>query len=78
MAEVDLQLRGEGELTGTRQSGLAAFRFAVLPEDAELLERARLSAREILERDPELVLAEHVPLREALERAHGSLLAIPA
>jgi len=78
LAEVDLQLRGEGELTGTRQSGLAAFRFAVLPEDAELLERARLSAREILERDPELVLAEHVPLREALERAHGSLLAIPA
>ena len=78
LAEVDLQLRGEGELTGTRQSGLAAFRFAVLPEDAELLERARLSAREILERDPELTLAEHVPLREALERAHGSLLAIPA
>jgi len=78
LAEVDLQLRGEGELTGTRQSGLAAFRFAVLPEDAELLERARLSAREILERDSELVLAEHVPLREALERAHGSLLAIPA
>ncbi len=80
LAEVDLQIRGEGELTGTRQSGMAAFRFASMPEDGELLERARLSAREILEADPELLLAEHVPLREAMERARGSLLAptIPA
>ena len=80
LAEVDLQIRGEGELTGTRQSGMAAFRFASMPEDGELLERARLSAREILEADPELQLPEHVPLREALERARGSLLAtaIPA
>ncbi len=80
LAEVDLQLRGEGELTGTRQSGMAAFRFAIMPQDGELLERARLSAREILEADPELVLAEHVPLREAMERAKGSLLTatIPA
>lgn len=80
LAEVDLQIRGEGELTGTRQSGMAAFKFASMPEDVELLERARLSAREILELDPELELAEHVPLREAMERARGSLLAatIPA
>lgn len=80
LAEVDLQIRGEGELTGTRQSGMAAFRFASMPEDGELLERARLSAREILEADPELELAEHLPLREAMERARGSLLAatIPA
>ena len=80
LAEVDLQIRGEGELTGTRQSGMAAFRFASMPKDGELLERARLSARDILEADPELKLAEHVPLREAMERARGSLLAatIPA
>ncbi len=80
LAEVDLQIRGEGELIGTRQSGMAAFRFASMPEDGELLERARLSAREILEADPDLLLAEHVPLREAVERARGSLLAptIPA
>ncbi|CAB5034725.1 unannotated protein [freshwater metagenome] len=55
---------------------MAAFRFATMPEDGELLERARLSAREILELDPELQMAEHVPLREALERVRGSLLAI--
>ena len=34
LAEIDLRLRGEGELTGTRQSGAPAFRYARLPEDA--------------------------------------------
>src|SRR3954453_2779855 len=36
LAEIDLELRGEGEMLGTRQSGLAQFRVARLPEDAEL------------------------------------------
>ena len=45
LAEIDLELRGEGEMLGTRQSGLAQFKIARLPEDAELLERARMRAR---------------------------------
>ena len=52
LAEIDLELRGEGEMLGTRQSGLAQFRVARLPEDAELLERARMRARAILDADP--------------------------
>ena len=40
LAEIDLELRGEGEMLGVRQSGMQAFRFARLPEDLELLERA--------------------------------------
>ena len=54
LAEIDLELRGEGEMLGTRPSGLQAFRFARLPEDVELLERARMRAREILDADPGL------------------------
>ena len=50
-------------MLGTRQSGAAAFRFARLPEDVELLERARASAREILDADPELAAPEHALLR---------------
>ena len=46
------RLRGEGELVGTRQHGLAQFRVAELPRDAELLERARIRAREIADEDP--------------------------
>jgi ATP-dependent DNA helicase RecG len=71
LAEIDLELRGEGELTGTRQSGAAAFRFARLPEDGGLLDRARALARAALERDPGLALPEHVPLADALRAAHG-------
>jgi len=41
LAEVDLTLRGEGEILGTRQSGLPRFRVAELPEDAPLLIEAR-------------------------------------
>jgi ATP-dependent DNA helicase RecG len=66
LAEIDLELRGEGELTGTRQSGLARFRFARLPDDAELLERAHGAALSLLEADPELTAPEHVLLAERL------------
>ena len=41
LAEVDLELRGAGDVLGTRQHGLPEFRVARLPEDAELLVRAR-------------------------------------
>jgi ATP-dependent DNA helicase RecG len=80
LAEIDLQLRGEGELIGVRQSGLAAFRFARLPEDAELLDAARGHARTLLEADPELAEPEHVLLAAALHAAFGAeaLEPIPA
>ena len=46
LAEVDLDLRGGGQLLGTRQSGLSDLRFARLREDRPLLERARAVADE--------------------------------
>jgi ATP-dependent DNA helicase RecG len=80
LAEIDLELRGEGEMLGTRQSGLAQFRVARLPEDAELLERARMRARTILDEDPELAWPEHVLIEEAVRGAYGAeaLEPIPA
>ena len=66
LAEIDLELRGEGELTGTRQSGLARFRFAQLPDDAALLERAHVHAEALLAADPELAEPEHALLGAAL------------
>jgi len=71
LAKIDLDLRGEGELLGTRQSGLAAFRFATLPDDAETLERARLHAERIHATDPELARPEHALLAAALDAAHA-------
>jgi ATP-dependent DNA helicase RecG len=80
LAEIDLELRGEGEIIGTRQHGLAEFRVARLPEDAILLDRARHFAREVLEADPELGAPEHALLAHALRSAYGSeaLEPIPA
>ena len=66
LAEIDLELRGEGDMLGTRQSGLPAFRFARLPEDVELLQRARHRALAILDADPELAAAEHALLVAAM------------
>jgi ATP-dependent DNA helicase RecG len=80
LAEIDLELRAEGELVGTRQSGLASFQVACLPADAPLLERARAQAQRILAEDPELKAPEHVLLEQALQRRFGAaaLEPIPA
>jgi len=72
LAEIDLELRGEGEMLGTRQSGLAQFRVARLPEDAELLDGAREIAAALLDADPELALPEHALLEWAVRAAYGA------
>ncbi|MBD0291424.1 MAG: ATP-dependent DNA helicase RecG [Thermoleophilia bacterium] len=61
LAEVDLELRGEGELLGTRQSGLPDLRFARLARDRDLIAAARRFAR-VLEPAP------GDPLRDEVER----------
>ncbi len=52
IAEKDLQLRGPGELLGTRQTGLAAFRLADLARDADLLLRVHALADRLLQESP--------------------------
>jgi ATP-dependent DNA helicase RecG len=66
IAEEDLRLRGAGELLGTRQSGLPAFRLADLGRHQELLFAARDDARLILERDAELASPRGKALRVLL------------
>jgi ATP-dependent DNA helicase RecG len=75
LAEIDLELRGEGELTGTRQSGLARFRFARLPDDGELLRVAHAAAEALLEVDPDLQEPEHDLLRAELAHAEAAPVA---
>jgi ATP-dependent DNA helicase RecG len=66
IAEVDLELRGPGELLGTRQSGLPEFRVANLIRDRTILEEARHAAEEWLRNDPKLERPESQPLRTVL------------
>jgi len=77
LAEIDLELRQEGELVGTRQSGVAEFRVASLPEDAGLLDRARAVAASILALDPELAEPENALIADALGLS-GELAPLPA
>ena len=79
LAEVDLDLRGAGEVLGTRQSGMPEFRVARLPEDQELLERARVHAEATIAADPGLEQPEHALLRGAvIDRFGSDLDPIPA
>ena len=66
IAEQDLKLRGAGELLGTRQSGLPAFRLADLAAHGELMAVARDDARLILETDPDLAGPRGAALRVLL------------
>jgi len=66
IAEEDLRLRGEGDLLGTKQSGLPAFKFADLNIHADLLSIARQDARLILEKDGALTSLRGQALRNLL------------
>ncbi|MDP2211980.1 MAG: ATP-dependent DNA helicase RecG, partial [Candidatus Aquicultor sp.] len=59
LAEADLQIRGEGQLFGTRQSGLPDLRIAKLTRDYEILTDARREAFSIVDNDPALAKPEH-------------------
>ena len=72
LAEIDLELRKEGELVGTRQSGLGEFAVARMPEDEDLLERARAVAERLLALDRELETPEHALLADALRERYGA------
>jgi len=71
LAEVDLSLRGEGEILGTRQHGLPRFRVAELPADAGLLTAARRELVALLERHGSLDASELEPLRDVARERFG-------
>ncbi len=64
ISEVDLKLRGPGELAGTKQSGMLNFKIADLTTDYPILKAVRESAIELLEKDENLQFPEHWPIRE--------------
>lgn len=76
IAERDMEIRGPGELFGTRQSGIAPFRVAELPHDMELLQMARRDAKEWIERDPTLFRKDNALLRRRVLKAYGEAFGI--
>jgi len=62
IAEVDLKLRGPGDLMGTQQSGVLRLKIANIIQDKELLGIARESAKNILKEDPKLISPKNRPI----------------
>ncbi len=71
ISEIDLRLRGPGQVLGTRQSGLPDFALANLIDDTEILELARKKALQVLEEDPELI--NYSNLRKLVEAHRKSI-----
>ncbi len=67
IAEMDLQIRGPGQIFGTRQAGFPEFRFAHLGRDGDLVVLARRAAKGLLDADPKLMHFEHRGLARRAE-----------
>jgi ATP-dependent DNA helicase RecG len=73
IAEKDLELRGPGDIEGTRQSGMLNFKLADLIKDKQWLDAAKYQATQVLETDPELKREENSALKFYLQAQKGKL-----
>jgi ATP-dependent DNA helicase RecG len=73
LSELDLEIRGEGEMMGTRQSGMAGFRVARLESDLEIVEMARAEAEALAESDPFLENPDYEFLKQAIANSMGAV-----
>jgi ATP-dependent DNA helicase RecG len=71
IAEKDLEIRGPGDIEGTRQSGLMNFKLANIVEDREVLDMAKNFASDLLADDPDLGQEKNRVLKEFLAMQHG-------
>ena len=67
IAEADLQIRGPGELFGTRQHGVLNLKIANLTTDGPILENARKEAFNLIAADPDVTQPEHVMVRKTYQ-----------
>jgi ATP-dependent DNA helicase RecG len=74
LAEIDFQLRGPGDLFGTKQHGLPPLRIADLHRDALIVDEARRDAAELLAQDPELQSPSFARLRRMVLTRYGEAL----
>jgi ATP-dependent DNA helicase RecG len=74
LAEIDFEMRGPGDVLGTRQHGLPPLRIADLRRDQSTLEEARRDARALVDADPGLSQGEHALLRRMALVRYGKSL----
>lgn len=74
IAEKDLEIRGPGDIEGTKQSGILNFKLANIIEDKKILEAARIMAEKIIDNDPQLSLDENICLKNFLSFQKGKTI----
>jgi len=74
IAEKDLELRGPGDIEGTRQSGVLNFKLANIVHDRQLLEMAKKMVSSLLEEDPDLDSADNLQLKKFLKEQKSSVI----
>jgi len=67
IAEKDLEIRGPGDIDGTRQSGALNFKLANIINDRAAMELAKEAAYQLCEKDPTLLAPENAPIRQYLQ-----------
>ncbi len=73
IAEKDMELRGPGDIDGTRQSGMLNFKIANIVQDRTLLETAKSIVSAIIGNDPDLISAENLGLKNFLKQQKGTI-----
>jgi ATP-dependent DNA helicase RecG len=73
IAEKDMELRGPGDIEGTRQSGMLNFKLANIVQDRPLLEVAKSMVLATIENDPDLISAENLRLKSFLQQQKGKM-----
>jgi ATP-dependent DNA helicase RecG len=71
IAEKDLEIRGPGDIEGTRQSGDLNFKLANILQDKQLLLKAQAIAEQLLTLDPDLIAPENLRLKSHLQQLQG-------
>jgi ATP-dependent DNA helicase RecG len=74
LSEIDLKLRGPGDIFGTQQSGFPELKYGNIVTDSEVLFNARNIAFKIINKDPELKNAENAILRKLLKERYTDKL----
>ncbi|MDQ1265857.1 MAG: ATP-dependent helicase RecG, partial [Bacteroidota bacterium] len=71
ISEVDLKLRGPGDLLGTRQTGLPEFKYADIINDLDLISLSRNIAFDLIEKDPHLRLPQNAEVKTQYYKKYG-------
>jgi ATP-dependent DNA helicase RecG len=74
IADMDLQLRGPGDLMGTQQSGVLDLLIADLGKDGKILQIAREAVKKLLEEDADLELEKNKNIRDHIKTLHKNII----